>query len=120
MNQYTRQAQPLLHAAGQAVDGGALLGLQVGQFEHAFDDGLALFSFYAESRSEELEVLEHLQVIIDSHEIRHVPDQPTDFLAVFGDVKLVDKGSAPAGSEQGQHFTLPFNGDLLLLGFHSY
>jgi hypothetical protein len=110
VDQDARQAETLLHTAGKAVDRSALLGLKVGQLEYAFDDGFALLAFYAESCRKKLKVLKDFQIVVDTHKIGHVPDQPADLFAVLADVQPIDEGLA-AGRFQESH-QYPHGGSL--------
>ena len=68
--------------------------LQVGQFQHAVDDGFAFLAFDAERRGKEFQIFEDLQVVVDAHEVRHVPDAAANVLALLPDVQPVDDGRA--------------------------
>ncbi len=100
VDEHAGETQPLLHAAGEAIDGRGLFGLQVGQFQHTFDDAFALARLDAESGGEKFEVFKDFQVVIHAHEVGHVAHQAADLAAVAKHVVAVDIGPAGGGRQQ--------------------
>ena len=103
VQQHAGQAEPLGHAAGEAGDEGVALVAQVDQVEHVVADLAALRPLDAIGGGEELQVLDHLHVVVDAEEVGHVADQAADFLGMGVDRVAADAGLAPGGlQERGQ------------------
>ena len=76
---------------------------EVDQVEHFVADFAARGAFDAIGGGEELEVLDHLHVVVHAEEVGHVADQPADFLGMGVDRVAADAGLAPGRlQERGQ------------------
>ena len=100
VQQHAGQAEPLRHAAGKARGQRVALVVQVDQVEHFVADLPPLGPVDPIGGGEELEILDHLHVVVDAEEIGHEADQPADFLRPGVDRVAADVGLAPGGIEQ--------------------
>ena len=90
---------PAREAGHQGV---ALVG-QVDQLEHLLADLLPRGPLDPVGRGEELEVLDHLHVVVDAEEVGHVADDAADLLRAGVDRVAADGRLAPGGiQERGQ------------------
>ncbi len=102
MDERFRQAQSLLHAAGQAVDEIVALVGEVEELEHVADDGFAAAARYLVGDGEEVQELPDLHAVVHAEVIGHVADAFADADRVAGDAVSVDGSFAGGGAEQGR------------------
>ena len=68
------QAEPLLHAAGEAVDEVVALVGEVEQLEHVADDGFAAAAGNLVGDGEEVQELPDFHAVVDAEVVGHVAD----------------------------------------------
>ena len=94
------QTEPLGHAARKACDQGIALVTEIDQLQHL----IALFSPFrpldAVSGGKELQVLDHLHVVVDTEEIGHVAHHAANVLGAVIDRVAAYGRFAPAGIQQ--------------------
>ena len=79
VQQHAGQAEPLRHAARQARDQGVALVAEVDQLEHLLALLAPVRPLDAVGGGEELQVLDHLHVVVDAEEVGHVADRRGGF-----------------------------------------
>ncbi len=100
MEQGPSQAQALGHAAREAGHQGIAFVGQVDQLEDLFADLPPRRAFDPIGRSEELEVLDHLHIVIDAEEVGHVADDAADFLRAGVDRVAAHGRLTPGGIQE--------------------
>ncbi len=94
------EAQPLLHAAGEAQDVGVALVREVDQLEEVADHPLALGGAEAVAATEEVEVLPDLHVVVDPERVRHVAEDAPNRHRVPANRLAGDQRVARGGDEE--------------------
>ena len=94
------QAEPLLHAAGEAVDEVVALVGEVEQLEHVADDGFAAAARDLVGDGEEVQELPDLHAVVHAEVVGHVADAFADADRVARDAVAVDGAFAGGGAEQ--------------------
>ena len=94
------QAEPLLHAARQAVDEVVALVREVEQLQHVADDGFAAAARNLVGDGEEVQELPDLHAVVDAEVVGHVADALADADRVARDAVAVDGAFAGGGPEQ--------------------
>ena len=92
------QAQPLLHAARQALDVRVALLAQVDELEEVADHPPAARGRQAVAAGEEVEVLPDLHVVVHAEDVGHEPDDPADRGRIVahrgtGDLRVAVRGA---------------------------
>ncbi len=100
MQQGAGQAEPLRHAPREAGHQRVALVGQVDQLEDLLADLPPRRPLDAVGRGEELEVLDHLHVVVDAEEVGHVPDHAADLLRPGVDRVAADRRLAPRGVQE--------------------
>ena len=95
MQQRAGQAQALGHAAREAGHQGVALVGQVDQLEHFLADLPPRGPLDPVGGGEELEILDHLHVVVDAEEVGHVADDAADLLGPGVDRVAADGRLAP-------------------------
>ena len=88
------EAQPLLHAARQALDVRVALGPEVHQLQEVADHPPPALGRDAVAAGEEVQVLPDLHVVVDPEAVRHEPEDATDVVGVPADRRAGDLGVA--------------------------
>ena len=97
VDQRLGQAEPLLHAARQAVDEGVALAGQVQQLQHVADDLPPPGAGNLVGHGEEVEKLPDLHAVVDAEVVGHVADAAADGQRVLADAVAVDDPVAAGG-----------------------
>jgi hypothetical protein len=100
----SRQRQPLLHAAREALHPVISTVREVYQFQQIFVDRRALGFGNLVTRAKEVEVLPHGHIVVHAEEVGHVTDGPADAARVFrhrvpGHVGLAARGRHERGKD---------------------
>ena len=102
MDQHARQTQPLLHTPTQGADQRAFLLAQPDQFQHVVHRLLALDGGDLVARTEEIQVLGHLHVLVHAEEVRHVTNDVAHRVGLLDDIMPHHPGRARRGREKGR------------------
>jgi hypothetical protein len=100
VQEHPRHSEPLGHAAAEARDQRLALIAQLDQPEHVVADLPPRRALDPIGGGEELQVLDHLHVVVNAEEVGHVADQPADFFRVRIDRVAADVRLAPGRLEQ--------------------
>ena len=84
VDEHPGEADPLLHAAREAVDEIVLAPLHVGECEHVADDLVASLLGEPIGRAKEIEILEDGHLPIHREVVGHETNLPADLVAVGG------------------------------------
>ena len=90
VDQRLGQAEPLLHAARQAVDEVVAFVRQVQQLQHVADHLLAAGAGNLVGDGEEVEKLPDFHAVVDAEVVGHVADAAADVQRLLGDAVAVD------------------------------
>jgi len=94
------QAQPLRLAARERVRIGVALEVEIDDFEHLVASSAPLRAANPISRRKELQILDHLHVVVHAKEVGHVADEPANLLGLGIDRIAADVRFAPGRVEQ--------------------
>ena len=94
VDQRVGEAQPLLHAAREALDVGVALGPEVHEVEQVADHPPPAVGRDAVAAGEEVQVLPDLHVVVDPEAVRHEPEDAADVVGVPADRRAGDLGVA--------------------------
>ena len=95
VQQNSGESQPLRLAARECVCVCVALKIEVDDFEHFLASASSSVSSDPIGCRKELEVFNHLHVVVHAEEIGHVTDEPSDFLGVSVDRMPADVRFAP-------------------------
>src|SRR5439155_9328471 len=111
VDQAVRQAQPLAHAAGEALDVGTALVGKTHDLEQVAGHPGAALGTDPVAASEEIEVLPDSQVVVDAVEVRHVADAAPNLDGILhhGDAThpCLARGGRQQGGQHLHHGRLP-------------
>ena len=94
------QAEPLLHAARQAVDERLALAGQVEQIEHVADDLPPAVARNLVGHGEEVQELPDFHAVVDAEVVGHVADAAAHAQRILADAMPVDDPVAAGGLQQ--------------------
>ena len=100
VDQRVREAQPLLHAARQALHVGVALGAEVHEVEQVADHPPPAVGRDAVAAGEEVQVLPDLHVVVDPERVRHEAEDATDVVGVPAHARTRRSRRPRVGHEQ--------------------